>query len=264
MDKGFVMEKFLCTLLLLVLCPLHQIILAETDAAFFRMPSPQLGLWGLPSFGSTPARSASPGFGLRCYSLRNVDEVAAEASGELALSSARLSFLYEYTYLDSLYRRSYTEMDFSWAASRLVLGAAYGYSMEWIPGADLWGRHRYKLGASYTISSLNLGGMVVGWTDEFSEALSSVDFLLGVSLMAGQGLLLFGEWDGSKLDMGSSVRLGFIELKSAYRLPGFGLSLSLVFWFGGNSVEGQYGFSGESWRWFGLGLTRRIQKKTIL
>lgn len=215
---------------------------------------------GIPRYGSSPARNLSPALGFWAESFDFVDEMTLGAGGELGRGRLRIGFLEEYTWLDSIYRRSYSEVDAGYTFSCFVIGAGYGFSMEWIPAGTLWVRHRYKLGASLEWKKMYFGGMLVGWTDDVLR----LEFLLGGGLNAGDQVNFHWEWDGGFLTVGSNVKIRKVDISFAYRFPGFGASFSISFLLDSWLFDGTYSFSNESFDRFEMGISKKLEKKTIL
>lgn len=215
-----------------------------------------LSLEGLPRFENSPARLPATGFGFRFETIPAVGQRQYEIAGELG-SGYRLGFITAYTALDSIYARSYTEVDYGQPIRDFVLGGAYGISMEWIPGGDLWTRHRYKVGVSYGMAAWHVGGMISGYFDDFSTP----EFAVGGGVLAADVLDFFMEWDGSFFNLGTLVRLEHAQVDLAYRFPGFGISFSIVFLWESWSAFGTCRFSNESLNSFGGGLSKKKKKR---
>ena len=240
---------------------------------FVQNPGGNLALSGLPGYSSTPARRGMPGFGLSYARLGNVGIQAAGVAGEICLGcnvtkgdvpgrmSERVAFSSSYLEMDSLYRRVYTEMDVSVSGTWFVAGAGYGFSAEWVPGREHWGRHRYKSGVALFWNVLSFSAMLSGWTD---DPWRELDYSLGTGIDVNGRFAGFVEWDGRSFDVGSSLRFGFLEIRSSYRFPDFGMALSLSFGLGGVFAEGTYGVKSSNWDWFGFSISKQIRKKTIL
>lgn len=245
---------------------------------FVRNPGGNLALKGLPGYASTPARLAQPGLGISYVRLSEIDMQVAGAAGEFSLDaltgakgdsaslSSRVAFGASYLALDSLYRQVYTELSFSVSYRPLVLGVAYGFSAEWVPAPSAdpdalhWDRHRYKSGAAFVLGGLSLSAMLSGWT---SAPLAETDYAFGARLEVGR-FAGFVEWDGLSFDVGSAVRFRFLEIRSSYRFPDFGVAVSLSFWLENWSLEGVFGTGTPIRDWFGVSLSKQIRKKTIL
>ena len=227
---------------------------------FVRNVGGNLALRGLPGFASSPARIAEPGFGAAFAYVPDADIAVAGMAGEFCVGP-RVAFSSSYLELDSIYRRVYSEIDLSLARTWFILGAGYGYSVEWIPGEQNWNRHRYKAGSALLWRGISFAGIVSGWTDLLPEY---PDYALGVHVSVAERFSVFGEWDGYSLDIGNTIRFKYVQVQSAYRFPGFGVSLSISFILDGWSIGGAYGFAGSNWNWIGGGVSKFLRKKTIL
>lgn len=219
-----------------------------------------LALSGLPQYGSSPARSLQPAFGLRFESLGNLSQQRYEAAGELGKGLFRAGFVFDHVVMDSLYRNSYSELDLGYSFAWFRAGAGYGASMEWIPGGDLWVRHRFKIGTAFEWRQMYIGGLLDGWFDDIKE----IGFLVGGGAKVGDSFDLFLQWNGSLLDVGLNVMIGTVRVSSIYQFPGFGAEFSIGFSWNKWGLEVFYGFTNESFHGFGVKLSKRFGKKTIL
>ncbi len=219
-----------------------------------------LGLKGLPQYGSSPARSLQPAFGLLFESVGNENQQRYEAAGEFGKGPFRAGFVYDHFVLDSIYRKSYSELDLGYSYWLLLVGVGYGASMEWIPGGDLWVRHRFKVGLAFEWRQLYVGGLLDGWFDELTE----IDFLVGGGAKVGDSFDLFFQWNGCLFDLGVGVQINQFRISSVYQFPGFGAEFSLGFLWEGWGLDIFYGFTNESFRRFGVKVSKRFGKKTIL
>ena len=239
----------------------------DSPGEFVQNSGGNLAMEGLQGFNSTPARVASPAFGISYTRNNETLTQVAGASGELGLSSFglsqryRMAFFSSYLQMDSLYRRVYSELDFSVNASWLVAGAGYGFSAEWAYDRSQWDRHRYKAGLAFVWSGLSVSALGMGWCD---MPLEYPDYIVGLHLSVAERFSVFGEWDGVSFDIGNAVHFSHFSVRSAYRFPGFGVSLLLEFCFSGWSLDGIYGFTGAVWDWFGVSFSRKVTKKSIL
>ncbi len=215
-----------------------------------------LSLDGLPRFNDSPARLPVTGFGFHFEAIPAVGQWQYEIAGELGMGY-RLGFFTAYTALDSVYVRSYTEVDYSRNIRNFVLGGAYGFSMEWIPGGDLWTRHRYKLGLSYGLASWHAGGMISCYFDN----LGSPDFVVGGGVVAADILDFFMEWDGAFLNLGTAVEFEHVQVEVSYRFPGFGISFSIYLLWDSWEAMGTYKITNESLDSFGGGLSKKREKR---
>lgn len=230
----------------------------------------RLHLYGLSGYCSTPSRVPQSAFGVNYFSLGPLDVQSVGASAEIPLGPSpfpeisegrfRLGIHSSLLWMDSLYRRVYSQVDFSAMLWHFVLGTGHGFSAEWIPGDNSWGRHRYKAGTSFFWKGVSLGIMGSGWYDDLSHS----RFVYGLQVQGGQSFKAFGEWDGSYFDVGSSVQIKNLSVKTSYRFPGFGVSASVELQWSRWFAEGLYGFFNDSWEWFGLSVVKRVSKKTIL
>lgn len=217
--------------------------------------------WLLSDYSSSPARFANPGFSMDFYRLPETDQLASSVSGEWGDSRYRGAFIGSYESMDSLYRKIYTEWGMSVNGDWLAVGGAYGFSMEWTPGDELWTSHRYKAGASIVY------GRLILWTylwNFFHEPLKNMQYLSGVTIKPGDSLDAFFQWDGRSAYMGSSLNFRFVSLSTFYRFPGFCVGLGMNFHFDLWNVGGSIGKSDHSLDWFGLSVKKKIGKKTIL
>lgn len=187
---------------------------------------------GFPGFYTSPARRAAPGFAFSAvYGAGDVDEFAYAGYGEVGAGPFRLSVFSAFHGLDSLYRQSYSELQASLPVRMFVLGAAYGLSMEWLPGAEKWARHRYKAGAMFLWRDFSLDGMAYGFTDEL------VDVRGGVHWVPQGAFSFYLEADRSSVWLGNGIRFRYGEMHFRYGFPEF--SVSLLFsacwegWFAG-------------------------------
>ena len=241
----------------------------DPSGEFIRNPSANLALAGLPGFFSSPARTAQPGFGFSYAQNLGVDMQVAGASGEMGFGldsnvyRYRLAFMESYTELDSIYRQLYSEVDLSVTFSWIVLGAGYGASLEWIPREQEWFRHRYKVASSLVFKELSASLMVHGWLDDLSDFSYLVGAGWGCGLVARRRISVFVEYDGTSFDVGSAVRFRYCNVFSAYRFPGFGISVRVEFSLGRWSVDGLYDSAGSFWRWLGGGVSHYLHELTI-
>ncbi len=187
---------------------------------------------GFPGFYTSPARTTVPGFALSAvYGAGDVDEFAYAGYGVVDAGPLCLAVFSAFHGLDSLYRQSYSELQASLPVRMFVLGAAYGLSMEWLPGAEKWARHRYKAGATLLWRDFSLGGMANGFTDEL------VDVRGGVHWVPQGAFSFFLEADRHSVWLGNGIRFRYGEAHFRYGFPDF--SVSLLFsarwegWFAG-------------------------------
>lgn len=190
---------------------------------------------GFPGFYSSPARTAAPGFALAAVrDMGDVDEFAYAGYGEAGAGPLRLAFFSTFHGLDSLYRQSYSELQTSLPVETpvglFILGAAYGLSMEWLPGDEKWARHRYKGGALFLWRDFAVGGTVYGFTDGMD---GYVDGRGGVHWEPQGSFSFFLEADRSLVWLGNGIRFRYAGLDFRYGFPDFSVSLLLcVYWEG--------------------------------
>jgi len=187
---------------------------------------------GFPGFYTSPARLVAPGFALSAvYGTGDVDEYAYAGYGEVGAGPLRLAFFSAFHGLDSLYRQSYSELQTSLPVGMFVLGAAYGLSMEWLPGAERWARHRYKAGAMFLWRDFAVGAMAHGFTDE------RVDARGGLHWEPDGSFSFFLEADRNSVWIGNGVRFRHGEVHFRYGFPDFTVSVLLCAswegWFAG-------------------------------
>ncbi len=240
-------------------CVLLSLMLAVDAAAEGRVPfASTLGGFmsptGLPGYRSTPARTSEPAFGIEGYWLSDVDEWALLAAGEMQLYSSRLSFFYMFHALDSIYRDSYSELQFSWHRNWLVLGGAYGVEIDWMPGKSVWARHRYKFAVDLCWRSFHFEGMLDGFTD------SRLDGNVGIFWEGGENARLFAESGFEKLALGFDFLWKNFSLKTSYRFPDFAVAVSVNVALGAYGIFYAHGFAANSLGWNGLGVCRRVKK----
>lgn len=246
----------------------------DYPSEFVQNPGGNLALSGFPGYSSTPARLSEPGFGLSYTSLGDVELRVAGIAGEMCLGcrlkeaivdtnklTGRIAFSSSYLELDSLYRQIYSELDFSVSQTWFVLGGGYAFSAEWLPGLEHWGRHRYKSGGSLLWKGLSLSAMLSGWID---SPWSEMDYAVGARFQVKERFSGFVEWNGASFDVGSAVRFAYLEIRSSYRFPDFGIALSILFCLDGWAAEGVYGSKTSNWDWFGFSVSKKIHEKTIL
>lgn len=215
---------------------------------------------GFAGFYASPARIASPGFGLGFFrvldKVTDVDEFSAAAYGEMGSERWRLSFFEALHGLDSLYRQSYSELDIALVFGWLAFGGAYGLSMEWIPGDCKWARHRYKAGALALWRDFSFGVAVYGFTDEFVELGG------GVHWKPDGHFSVFVEGDVNGFRVGNAVRFEHGEIAVLYGFPSFSVSVAVNFywrgWFAGASIG-----SGDLPVW-GVFSGKRLKKKKLV
>ena len=266
-------EWFLWKMLIMAVALVPYAYSMDYPVEFVQNSGGDLAVSGLPGFRSTPARYGDPGFGLSYARLKDASMQVAGIAGEMCVgcgsadsvrvgqTAGRIAFLSSYTEMDSIYRRVYTEVDVSLSRAWLVLGGGYAFSAEWIPGSEHWGRHRFKSGGTLLWKCLSLSAMLSGWTD---IPWSEMEYAVGAAFNANDRFSGFIEWNGESVDVGSSVRFEYVEIRSSYRFPDFGLALSLSFCLGGASAEGVYGSRSSNWNWFGFSLSKKLRKKAIL
>lgn len=233
----------------------------DLPGEFVQNSGGKLSTSGLSWESASPARFAEPGFGIAYARMVSADVWNGGVSGEFGLGNSRIAFSSSYLEMDSLYRRVYSELDFSFCRSWFILGAGYGFSVEWIPRDEKWNRHRYKTAATFIWKGLSVGGVVLGFSD---VPLKEADYVLGFRYEVSQRFGMFAEWDGAFFDVGNEVCFSFVRVRSAYRFPDFGVAVSLDFLLGDWSVDGTYGFVGRIWDWFGFSVSKKQGKKTIL
>ena len=216
---------------------------------------------GLPGVRSSPARLSDPGFGFCMFRLPKTDQLSVGLSGEWGSSWFRNAFVGSYESMDSIYRQVYTEWDFSVNRDWFILGAGYGLAMEWVPGEEWWNRHRYKIGTSWIFRKMYLSGLI--WND-MNESFRNMHFLLGIYIKPGNSFDAFAQWDGYSGFMGSSLNFKYVSLSTFYRFPGFLMGANVSFSLSTWNILGSYAKSAHSLDWFGVGLEKKKQKKTIL
>lgn len=251
--------------ILIVFILLQLAFAVEPPAEFFNAPGGVTVPWTLPGFASSPARLAAPSFGFSYGTLPDVDEAAYGLSLSLGEESFRFAFLGTFSTMDSVYRRVYVEGGVSanaaWGKVGGVLGAAYGLSMEMMPGEVWWTRHRCKFGASGWYGHAYLSGMLSGYGDDLENTLG---YVLGLFIRSSERFYIFGEYNGEYSDVGTMFSVGRVSIRSAYRFPGIGLSLGVTVDIGSWSLEGLLGQSFESFAWFGGAVQKRLRKKDYL
>lgn len=201
-----------------------------------------------------------PGFGFYYQSKVGVEESRHGVQGTFG-KVLQVVFVSEYGLLDSIYRQSFSEIDVSYRRGFALLGLGYGLSMEWDHRGDFWTRHRYRLGGTFSWRELYLGGMVAGWTDELGDR---AEVLLGGGVVTGEMLEFHFQWDGSLVELGSSINFTHCRLDMSYVFPGFGLSISLHFFWDTWGTWGEYRLGNHSLDEFEVGVSKRFRKKTIL
>ena len=260
------MRYFVLILLkiLLALCLIPLALHAmDYPAEFAQNMGGNLAADELPGFASTPARTGASGFGMAFACVHEADICVAGLSGEFGFESplnleSRIAFLSSYMEMDSVYRRVYSELDFSLYRSWFILGVGYGNSVEWIPDEQDWMRHRYKVGATLVWRGVSFSVAASRWGDNWNESwIDAFDYSLGAHVSALDRFGAFVEWDGKSLDVGNSVRFKYVQVRSVYRFPSFGVALSLDFLFGGWSVGVVYGFTESIWDWFGFSVSKK-------
>ena len=194
---------------------------------------------GLPGFFSSPARTSAPGFAIAAvHDAENVEEFVYAGYGEVGIGPLRLAFFSSFHGLDSLYRQSYSELQSSLPVESFmgsfVLGAAYGLSMEWLPGAEKWVRHRYKGGALFLWRDFAVGGTVYGFSDDMDGYVAGRG---GLHWEPQGSFSFFLEADRSSVWLGNGIRFRYGDMHFRYEFPDF--SVSLLFsacwegWFAG-------------------------------
>lgn len=224
-------------------------------------PSGRLNVRGPAGFNSSPARVGEPAAYIAYFHAENIEEQAWSSGGEWNWGNLRSAFFCDFHQLDSLYNQLYSELDFSFRLEKYLVGIGYGFSMEWVPGLAKWSKNRMKGAGAYMEKSWYVSAMVDGW---LSGVDSDWNFLLGGGVEVGKLGAFFAEWDGRNVVLGNSVRWKFLELKTAYVFPDFGVALEISLSFGRFTLEPHYSFSSEKIGWFGIGAQKRISKKTIL
>lgn len=219
------------------------------------------GIWmPLTSFASgglknSPAKVGAPSVFMSCEFLRGMEALGCGAGGEFLIHSKRIYFYSIYEQMDSLYRQVYSELDFSYGWKTLVLGGAYGYSMEWSPGLAKWSRHRYKGGVSLVFENAYVEAIMEGWMSDFEKTWEGA---LGAGVYLGNLGLAYGQWDGSGFFLGNRIAWKFLTVETSYQFPDFGVGFRVVFSLGKWEPSGSYGFSSGKWSWFGIGGVRKI------
>lgn len=234
---------------------------ADYYGEFVQNATGNLAITGLNGFNSTPARIASPEFGVTYAHNNSVDEQVIGASGEFGFKNFRIAFGSSYLQMDSIYRQVYSEVDASIYNNWLVAGMGYGFSAEWVPKYANWSRHRLKSGLTFMWNSFSVSAMCAKFVD---APLNDFYYSVGASVKAGSRFAAFVEYDGTSLDIGSAVYFKYISINSAYRFPDFGVTVSVNILLGSWSLFTTYGFASKIWDWFGVGISKKVYKKSIL
>ncbi|MCQ2097064.1 MAG: hypothetical protein MJY87_03860 [Fibrobacter sp.] len=232
----------------------------DSPVVFVQPSSGNLDVSGAGGFLSTPARRSNPSIYVACFLARDVEEYSCSGGGEFRWKESRFAFFSSLHGLDSLYMQSYSEMDISYDLKFLLVGLGYGFSMEWIPGEDQWYRHRLKMGGTYIGDRTYWGVAVSGWL----PGKNTGNWIVGGGVWVRDWGRAFLEWNDGSLLVGSSVKWKWLEVRTSYAFPDFGVSLALSVSLGGFSVDSHYGPASGKTGWIGLGLQKRIEKMTIL
>lgn len=251
---------------ILVLWLVSALAAMDFPAEFVHNPGGSLALSGLPGYKSTPARLPESGFGVTYAQVPEAALQGAGAGGEFGFGERyRIAFFSSYLMMDSLYRRVYSELDFSvaWLSKEnfgVIGGMGYGVSADWLPGEESWSTNRYKLAGTLVKSPLSLAvlGNLVN-----HRSYCKWDYSLALRF-EGMRLGAFVEYDGVSVDVGNFVKFSHLSVISSYRFPEFAVAVSLVFTVGGWSFSGSYGNAYPIWDWFGFTASKTIRKKTIL
>ena len=178
---------------------------------------------GFPGFYTSPARTAASGFALSAvYGAGDVDELVYSGYGEVGAGPFRLAVFSAFHGLDSLYRQSYSELQASLPVRMFVLGAAYGLSMEWLPGAEKWARHRYKAGAMFLWRDFSIGAMAYGFTDGMDGYVNGRG---GLHWEPQGNFSFFLEADRNSVWIGNGIRFRYGEARFRYGFPDFAVSV---------------------------------------
>lgn len=227
---------------------------AEGHASFAASLGGNMAPVGLPGFESSPARLSEPSFGAFGYWASDVDEWSLGAMGEMMLHSHRMAFVYLFHAMDSLYRSSYSELQFAWNRNWLVLGVAYGLDINWIPGADLWTRHRMKAAVDLKWRDFHFAGMLKRYTDDRLEE------KLGFFWDGNENVRLFAESDFEVLMLGFDFLWKQFSLRTSYRFPSFSVAVSVNLNINSYGLFYSHGFASNSLGWNGGGFCRKIKK----
>lgn len=183
---------------------------------------------GVPGYYSSPARFAKDEIAISLWNVFDgVEERAYAAHGAFGISRFRGAFYYVFCNLDSLYRLSYMEIESAWNWKHLALGAAYGFSMEWIPADIMWVRHRYKFGALWVWNAFYVGAELFGYTEE------NPSFKGGVHFSPEGRFATYVEFDRHNAYVGNEACFKYGVMAIVFRFPSFSMSASFSISVGG-------------------------------
>lgn len=250
--------KYFCWIFLLWIGFAHSF---DSSGEFNGLFDDNLSVSGMGGFYSTPARKAEPAMGVQFSRVNSLDQTSIGIAGNFGGDEYGCGFYGAYDFMDSIYRRVYSEWNLSFFEEWFVVGAGYGVSMEWVPADAWWNRHRYKAGTSLVGRWWSISAM--GW-NYFSEGLQRTRYLFGFQVNPENSFDCFFQWDGISLFTGYSLNLKYLSLSTVYRFPNFAAAMTLNFHFDLWSIGGSMGKSDESLEWFKLDLKKKVSKKTIL
>jgi len=209
------------------------------------------------AFFYSPLLVNDPGFGAVYGGAGNgvdAQKVLAFGNWEYGLYHGNMEYIYRS--LDSLYRQSYFEWGTQFVWKYLGLGAAYGLSMEWIPGQSFWTRHRYRGGL---VGRLPVEKIQAGmWMDGF--VYEEPSWIGALMWEPSQGMTLFGEFSPSYALLGYSLCFSYVCMESNFRAPGFAVEIAVFLRGWGWKLGGGHLFGGKDLDWNEVILQKTIKK----
>ncbi|WP_407443372.1 hypothetical protein [Fibrobacter sp.] len=207
------------------------------------------GMWN-----RSPARLAETSFGIAFENRPRMDECLYGAFGEWGTPHFRIDFLSNYSIVDSLYRKVYSEINGGVNGDIFAVGAGYGNSVEWLQDGSFWDRHQLRFGAAAQMKSLSLRSWVRWFTDDEPE------FWGGAYWDASDSFRLYARTDGSFLGVGTGLCFSLGCLESSYEFPGFSFSVGIRVALGNWNLSGNHGFEGEFLDWNAFSVVRKNKK----
>lgn len=201
---------------------------------------------------------AGPGFGLLYRTAgEDVDEYHVHAYGEWEYGFYRGAFTYEYSELDSLYRKSEWTLPVALVGRHFGVRGAYGVSVEWIPATALWTRHGYGAGVLAYYGEDHGVGIDLGLQGYFGE----VPELVGALFWSpSSGFRVFAESSLSRVMAGYSLLFSFLRVDFACRIPGYAVSVGLNFGKNGWNIGGNRLFGGDDLDWNTFWVNKNLKK----
>lgn len=202
----------------------------------------------------SPARLAEPAFGFSFENRPGMEERMYGAFGEWGGEKFRIDFFSNYSTMDSLYNKVYSEINGGANGKYVAVGAGYGNSVEWLQDGSLWDRHQLRAGAAVQLKNVSLRSWTLWFTDDKPE------FWGGAYWDASESFKLYARTDGSFFSVGTGLCFSLGCLESTYEFPGFAFSIGLKISLGSWNIRGNHGFEGDFLDWNSIAVFRKMKK----